>query len=86
MRGWDELVGLLTPQEKEAWNLALADLARTIAEHQAKLTLTGIVCSVCGKPGASSQDEADHNTGDCHCAQSLALCWREWWVDRCQPD
>ena len=61
-------------------------LARTIAEHQAKLRCTDVICSVCGKPGASSQEECTHNTGDCHCTWARALCWREWWVDRCQPD
>lgn len=65
---------------------AEAVIAMLIAKHQEELKRTGVICDQCGKPGASAQDEADHNTGDCHCTHSRTLCWREWWLDRCQPD
>lgn len=49
-----------------------------------ELSRTGVPCTECGKLGASAQDEADHNTGSCHCPTACTLCWREWWLDRCQ--
>jgi hypothetical protein len=57
---------------------------RTIAESQKRLKHTGDICEVCGNPGASAQDETDHNTGDCRCKVAQKLCWREWWKS-CQP-
>ena len=55
-----------------------------IAESQERLKCTGIICVHCGNPGASAEEEADHNTGDCGCPTTRALCWREWW-GRCHP-
>lgn len=38
-----------------------------------------IQCSGCGRPVANVMDEGIHNTGDCHCKSSEALCWHPWW-------
>jgi hypothetical protein len=46
----------------------------------------GMTCEYCGKPGASQEDEGSHNTGECGCAKSKSLCWREWWLTKCQPE
>jgi hypothetical protein len=43
----------------------------------------GVVCGHCKKPGASREEEAAHNTGECLCENSRKLCWRAWLVDKC---
>lgn len=40
-------------------------------------------CSECGRPIADAHDEVNHNTGECGCTQSRALCWRQWNGDKC---
>ena len=40
-------------------------------------------CPDCARPVADEHDEANHNTGECGCEASLALCWRRWNDDVC---
>ncbi len=60
------------------------NLCDWLRDNQKKLKHTGIICTNCNKLGASAQEEADHNTGECHCATAKNLCWKEWW-GKCQP-
>lgn len=41
------------------------------------------VCSECNRPVATSQDEGDHNTGECGCPTARSLCWRRWSGNKC---
>lgn len=40
-------------------------------------------CADCGREIADAHDEGNHNTGECGCDESLALCWRTWNGDKC---
>lgn len=41
------------------------------------------ICSDCNRQIADTHDEGNHNTGECGCDESLALCWRMWNGDKC---
>lgn len=43
------------------------------------------ICPECGREVANEFDEGVHNTGECGCPKSRALCWRVWNGDRCLP-
>jgi ribosomal protein L37AE/L43A len=42
-------------------------------------------CPDCKRPVANLFDEGIHNTGECGCASSRALCWRSWNGNKCIP-
>lgn len=47
-------------------------------------TAYALQCDACRRALATQHDESAHNTGDCGCDVSRALCWRAWNNDRCQ--
>jgi hypothetical protein len=36
------------------------------------------MCQECNRPVANKNDEGIHNTGECGCPESRALCWKTW--------
>lgn len=52
-------------------------LAKRVQEKMSDGIAHG-TCALCGKPHATQEDEADHNTGACGCGASRALCWQSY--------
>lgn len=52
-------------------------------DRSGEVPFAGVACEHCNKPGASREEEATHNTGECRCEGSRKLCWRAWLGTRC---